>query len=60
MTVDQTWQNQIIAMRNGLLSRRRRALPDRGDGLAAYPDVTLAHDGVGGDNGSGDNAIEWR
>lgn len=45
---------EIVAMAGGGIP-----LPDRGDGFAAHRDITLPNDRFGGDDGTGDHAVEW-
>jgi len=44
---------------DGPMRRRRRALADRGDRLAAHRDVAVRDDGVAGDHLADDHPIEW-
>ena len=60
VAIDQTRQNQMIAVRCRLGGGRWRALTDRGDNFATQRDIALAQDGIRGDDASGDDAVEWR
>ena len=59
VAIDQPGQDQPVGVIDGLVRRRRRALADRGDGLAAHRDVAVRDDGVAGDHLADDHAVEW-
>jgi len=59
VAIDQTGQDQPVAVIDDLVRRRRRALADRRDRLAAHGDVAVRDDGVAGGHLADDHAVEW-
>ncbi len=56
--VHQPGQDQPAGMIQHACRRRRLALADRGNGLAAHRDEAVLQDGLGGDHVASDHEIE--
>ena len=59
MTIDQSGQNELAAVIDGVDRGWRCTFADRRDRLAAHRDVAVRHDGITGDQLADDHPVEW-
>jgi hypothetical protein len=59
VTVDQSGQNELAAVIDGVDRGRRCTFADRRDRLAAHRDVAVRYDGITGDQLADDHSVEW-